>query len=253
MLFQHVMLILAAFAGGLLNAVAGGGTLLTYPFLLLAGSSSIVANATSTVVLWPGVIASLPAYRKEIFASRRWIKKLLLPAFIGGIFGAYILTHTTDGAFTLIAPFLIILGSLILHYQLPIDRFFHHIQLAHPHQRIFFIAVIVFGIGIYGAYFGAGIGILLLGGLSILGIKNIYREIAIKNVLVVVVNLTAVIYFIDHHLINWQFVPMMVGASVLGGITGPHIVRHLDKARLKNGVVLLGIALAVILLIIRLV
>lgn len=249
----HTLLpLLAAFLAGNLNAIAGGGTFLTYPVLLLLGYSSIVANATSTVILWPGIAASLPGYKKEIKKSKKWIRALYLPALIGGIIGSFILTHTPSRTFSLLAPILIVVGSLIFYYQAGINKFFKKVRLSNPRHRAAFVVLFVLAVGIYGAYFGAGIGIVLLGALSILGVHNIYQDIALKNVLALIVNATAVIYFTFSGIVHWQAVPLMAAGAIAGGYTGSKLVRHISQQVVRKGIVILGFTIAAVLLIARL-
>lgn len=243
---------LAAFIGANLNASVGGGTFLTYPILLMMGNSSIVANATSTVVLWPGITASLPGFKKEIIKSKKWIKVLLYPALAGGILGSFILTHTSDGLFKWIAPLLILTGALLFQNQAKIDRFLKNIRLYKDGHRAALVFCIIFSISVYGAYFGAGIGILLLGGLSILGIRDIVQNIALKNVIAVAVNGVAVVYFALSGIVHWQVVPVMVCGAILGGFTGVRLVRFVRPHTLRSMVIGLGYSIAAILLILNL-
>ena len=241
----------AAFVGANLNATVGGGTFLTYPVLLLMGNTGIVANATSTVVLWPGITATLPGFKREITKSKRWIKVLVYPAIAGGMLGSFILTHTSNSLFKWIAPLLILVGALLFQYQKQVDHFLRNIDLYKDGHRAAVVFCIVFSISVYGAYFGAGIGILLLGGLSILGIRDIVQNIALKNVLAVAVNGVAVIYFALSGIVHWQVVPVMVCGSIIGGFTGVHLVRKVNQRTLRKTVIFLGYSIAVTLLLLN--
>jgi uncharacterized membrane protein YfcA len=250
--FMHMLIpVLAAFLAGNLNDISGGGTFLTYPILLAMGYSSIVANATSTVVLWPGVAASLPGYRKEIKRGKKWIAALWIPALLGAIAGSFILTHTSSQAFSLIAPLLIMVGSLIFYYQTGINRFFNKIKLTKAHHRAMFVALFVLAVGVYGAYFGAGIGIVLLGALSILGVHNLYQDIAIKNVLSLIVNFVAVVYFSFSGIVQWEVVPLMAIGAIAGGFSGSILVRRISQKFVRQGIVVLGFTIALILFVAR--
>ncbi len=238
---------LAAFVGAIMNAIPGGGTFLTYPVLLALGSNSIVANATSTVVLWPGIVSSLPGYKKEIIKSKTWIKILIIPAVVGAIVGSFILTHTPSSVFDWIAPILIIIGASLLQFQEPVNRLFKKIHLDQPKRKVMFVGLLILIVAIYGSYFGAGIGILLLGCLSVLGIKDMYQNIGLKNVISLIVNFVAIIYFSLSGIVHWQIVPIMALGAVIGGYTGSHLVRFVNRQMLRTGVVILGYTIAVIL------
>lgn len=239
---------IAAFVAANLNATVGGGTFLTYPVLLLMGVNGIVANATSTVVLWPGITASLPGFKRELSKSKRWIKALIFPALAGGVLGSFILTHTPDGIFHWIAPLLILTGALLFQYQRSVDRYLRGLQIYKEGHRAMIVFVMIFAISVYGAYFGAGIGILLLGGLSILGIRDIVQNIALKNVLAALINGVAVVYFAASGIVHWSVVPVMASGAILGGVTGSHLVRYVDQTRLRQTVVFLGYVIALTLL-----
>lgn len=252
MSLQLILLsLVAAFIAGIMNAAAGGGAFLTYPMLLLMGNTSIVANATSTVILWPGVLASLSGYRKEVRQNKKWMTRLVIPALIGGIIGSHLLIRTPDNVFALVAPVLIALGSIILLYQKEIHRYFHRFKFDKASRRIVVVSILVFFISIYGAYFGAGIGILLIGILTILGIGNIYCTIALKNEIALVVNFVAATYFISSGLIHWQAVPIMAAGSIAGGYTGAKWVHHMNRTLVQRIVVALGFIIAILLFINR--
>ncbi len=247
MLTEVILSILAGFLAGNMNAISGGGTFITYPFLLLMGNSSIVANTTSTVALWPGILASLPGYKKELVQVKSWIKLFIIPALIGGLIGSFILTHTPEKTFNLIVPLLIITGSLILQFQEQITGFFQRIHLDRRAQRIMFVPLLLV-IAIYGAYFGAGIGILLLGCLALVGIKDIYENIALKNSLSLIVNFTAVVYFIAGGFVHWAIVPTLALGAIVGGYTGSHLAHRVNKRTVKTFTVILGFVIAITLL-----
>ena len=241
----------AAFIAANMNAIPGGGTFITYPVLLLMGNSSITANATSTAILWPGLLASLPGFKNEISKSKSWLKPLLLPAIVGSIAGAFILTHTPNTVFNWVAPLLIIIGTALLQFQTHVNTFFQRINFDNPKRKAALVSLLILSIAVYGAYFGAGIGILLLGSLSMLGIKDIYQNIGIKNVISLTINGVAIIYFSLSGIIHWQVVPLMALGAMLGGYTGSHLVHHVNKQKLRIGVVVLGYLIALILFIIK--
>lgn len=240
---------LAAFGAGLINAAAGGGGFLTYPVLLLAGLPSTAAYATSGVAIWPGTIASLTGYKKEIRQNRTWAKRLFIPVLIGAVIGSHLLIKTPDAVFIFIAPTLIGLGSLSLLFQKQVHGYFHRLKFDRPAHRVLVVTVLIFLVSIYGAYFGAGVGIILIGMLSMLSIGNIYRTIALKNEIALLMNFVASFYFITHGLVHWQYVPLMAVGTVCGGYTGARWVRHLNKGLVQKSVAMLGLVIAAALLI----
>jgi len=179
---EILALIASSAGGGVMNAMAGGGTILTFPTLLFLGESAITANATSTVALWPGGAASLFGYRREVAAHREWLKTLLLPSLLGGALGAVWLLQTPVKAFEHLAPFLILFATVLFMLQGIVTRW-----TGEPHAagrtpaRLTVAWLFQFGVGIYGGYFGAGIGILMLAVLGFLGLSDIHAANGIKN------------------------------------------------------------------------
>jgi uncharacterized membrane protein YfcA len=252
MIPDALIALLAAFVGGSMNAISGGGTFVTYPVLLALGTSSVVANTTSTIGLWPGIFTSLFGYKKELRAVRKQIKLFIPPALLGGIAGSFILTHTSNSAFSLIAPVLIIIGALLLWFQNAINRSFNRIDFGATWHRHLFVFLLVAGLAVYGSYFGAGVGILLLGVLSLLGMTDLYKTIALKNVISLIINLVAVIYFIATRFVHWDLVPFMAIGSMAGGIFGSHIAHRVNRRVVRIYTIMLGFAIAGILFYTRL-
>ena len=168
----HIMQIyglssLAAFGAGFVNAIAGGGTLLTFPALLYCGMPSITANATSTVAVWPGSVTSSWAYRRQLSENRARVWTLALPSLIGGLLGAILLLKTPESFFRLIVPFLILLACALLQLNEPIGRWISQRAAANPKKHAAAIWLSQFAIAVYGGYFGAGMGILMLAAMAI--------------------------------------------------------------------------------------
>ncbi len=234
----------AAFLGGAINSIAGGGTLLTFPSLL-AVISPVAANATSTLALLPGSFASAWGYREEIRGSRRILAMLFPPSLLGGILGALAVTRFPERVFETLVPWLLLVASTLLVLQRPIARWLG----AHPHDapRGTTVAVIVFFqflVGIYGGYFGAGIGILMLSSLSFMGIPNINQMNGIKSVLAAVMNgVTAVIFALDERVV-WGYALPMAGASILGGYLAARTARRLPAQYVRTTVIVIGFAVA---------
>ena len=181
---QIAALIASSAGAGVMNAMAGGGTILTYPTLLFLGESPITANATSTVALWPGAAASMYGYRREVAANREWLKTLFLPSLLGGSLGAVLLLRTPARSFQKLAPFLILFATVLFMLQGVVARW----ARAEAREagrtggsRWVAASLYQFGVGVYGGYFGAGIGILMLAVHGFLGLSDIHAANGIKN------------------------------------------------------------------------
>src|SRR5262245_8300447 len=180
-----LLLCLSAIAAGAVNSIAGGGTLLTFPSLLTAVSSPVVANATSTVALVPGSLASGWAYRREMEAARRWLLLLIGPSLLGGAIGALLITRLPEKYFEALIPWLLLTAATLFLLQPLVARFTGIGRAkAHPSRGTqFAIVFFQFLVSIYGGYFGAGIGILMLSSLSFMGINDIHQMNALKAIL----------------------------------------------------------------------
>ena len=239
-------------AGGI-NAVAAGGTLLTFPLLVWLGLDSITANATSTVALWPFVVGGIFGYRREIATiERRWLA-FAIPSIAGGFMGAALLRLTPSNVFDRIVPYLILFATLLFAAQDPIQRMLKAGNPdAHKSER-WFAAAMVFqlGIGVYGGYFGAGIGIIMLAGFSVLGMTNIHQMNGLKNILAGTVNAVAALYFIFHNMVHWPDVGALAAGAMLGGYGGAGVARKLGQKFVRRVVIVVGFAMAASLFIKR--
>jgi uncharacterized membrane protein YfcA len=233
-------------AGGM-NAVAAGGTLLTFPTLVWLGLNSITANATSTVAVWPGVMSGVIAYRRELRTLERRFLYLAVPSLIGGLGGAYLLRLTPSMVFDRVVPYLILFATLLFMAQETIQ---HKMKEAHPGARKssgWFLGAILFQliVGIYGGYFGAGIGILMLAAFGILGMTDIHQMNGFKNLLGGAINLLAAIYFISEKMVYWPDVGVMALGTVVGGYAGAGTARRLGRTAVRRLVILIGFGMAV--------
>lgn len=266
---KYLLLFITAALGGAVNSVAGGGTLLTFPALLWVGHTTPllfwgdqvekIANATSTVALWPGQLGSLWGYRKEIKESRKAILRLGAPSLIGGALGAYLLLRTPSKTFAHLVPFLILTATLLFLIQEPLSRW-QRARSANvdPTARrddalptgawagvIFF----QFLVAIYGGYFGAGIGILMLAALGFMGFTNIHHMNGLKNINGLCINLVAAIIFIVKGLVDWHIALLMASGAILGGYFGAGTARRIGQRNVRRIVIFIGFALTLSLLI----
>jgi uncharacterized protein len=235
----------AAFLAGAINAIAGGGTLLTFPTLLAVTPSGVVANATSTVALVPGSLAGAWGYRRELAGSRRLLLLLLAPSLLGGMVGAVLMVAFPD-YFNLIIPWLLLTASLLFLAQPSLTRWFPaHRESGRASIRVEAAVVIFqFFVAVYGGYFGAGIGILMLTSLSFMGVGEIHRINAVKTILAAVINGVSIVVFIVEDKIDWRYAPVMAVASIFGGYYGAVIGRRLPRTLVRGFVVTVGLTLA---------
>jgi uncharacterized membrane protein YfcA len=235
---------LAAVAAGAINSVAGGGTLLTFPSLLTA-VPSVTANATSTVALVPGSLASGWAYRREMQAARRWLVLLIWPSLLGGGVGALLVTRL-ERYFDVMVPWLLLTAATLFLFQPAIAKL-TGVGKSHTTPSPGMHAAIIafqFLVAVYGGYFGAGIGILMLSSLGFMGISDIHQMNALKCILGACINGVAVVVFIVERKVAWHLAILMSAAAILGGYWGAHYARRLNPNIVRWLVIAIGFSLA---------
>jgi uncharacterized membrane protein YfcA len=237
----------AAFVAGAINSVAGGGTLVTFPTLIWMGLNSVTANATSTVAIWPGTVGSMFAYRSELRTAEPRFLALIVPSLIGGIAGAVLLRLTPSSVFDRLVPFLILFATLLFMAQETVQRMFKTGSAEARRSTGWLIGAMLFqlGVGIYGGYFGAGIGILMLAALSVLGLKDMHEMNALKVILGGTINGIAAAYFIWNGMVYWPYVLVMVVGAIAGGYGGVGVARKLGGRTVRRIVIGIGFAMAV--------
>jgi uncharacterized membrane protein YfcA len=243
-----VVLCASAFFAGVMNSVAGGGTLLTFP-ALTAVINPALANATSTVALLPGSLAGALGYRKEVWECRRFVVRMLLPSVAGGFLGAW-LVGKDQKAFADLVPWLVLTAALLFVLQAPLSKWVKARAGAtdDTHQPGPRTQALVIGfqflVAVYGGYFGAGIGILMLSALGFMGVGDIHRMNAVKTCLAALINAASVVVFVRDDLIRWPLAwPMMVFA-VLGGYAGARVARRLPARYVRYAVIVIGFGLS---------
>ena len=244
-----IVIFIAATLAGALNSVAGGGSFISYPALVFGGVPLINANTTSTIALWPGTVASVGAYRKEIAAERAGLWPLLIVSLIGGIIGALILRNTTQDTFARLLPFLLLLATFLFAFGKRISERTRTLvsgtALPPSTLRIGVIAFQFF-IAIYGGFFGGGIGMMMLAAYALLGMDNIHRMNGIKTLMASVINGAAVVIFIFSGLIYWPQALVMVGGAIIGGYAGATYAQRLNPQRVRQFVIVVGCVMTVI-------
>lgn len=237
-----VLLFFAAVVGQALNTVAGGGSFITFPVLLAAGVAPIEANATSTIALWPGALASAWAYRRDFSAGRRTVVVLSCVSIAGGLVGALLLLATPEQQFRRLIPLL--LGFATLLFALS-DRIGGVISSRsnHPRRALALVGLIQFVVAVYGGYFGGGISIMMLAAFSLIDVGNIHSMNGLKALLGAVINSAAVVTFIAAHLVVWPYAVPMIIASILSGYASAKIARTIEPRFVRIAVVIVGIVL----------
>jgi uncharacterized membrane protein YfcA len=235
----------SAFAAGAINSVAGGGTLVTFPTLIWLGLNSVAANATSTVAIWPGSLGGMWGYRKELRTAEPRMLALTAPSLVGGITGALLLRFTPPAIFDAVVPFLILFATILFMVQETVQRMFKTGESRHESGRWLAGAVLFqFFVALYGGYFGAGIGILMLAALSILGLSDIHQMNGLKNFFALCINGVAAIYFMFAHMVEWPYVLIMAIGAIAGGYGGAGLARKMGRARVRGIVIAIGFSMA---------
>ena len=239
------LLAASAFLAGVVNAVAGGGTLLTFPSLL-AILTPVEANATSTFALFPASLASGLAYRTELFQCRHHLLRLLPPSLIGGLAGALLVTRLDPRIFAAAVPWLLVGASALLLLQRPIAAWLGTHRLENPTAgTLAGVVVFQFLVGIYGGYFGAGIGILMLSSLAFTGIPDIHQMNAVKSILAAAMNGITLVIFLLAGVIVWKYAVLMAAFGIIGGYAGARVARRMRPDLIRLVVVAIGFGVAI--------
>lgn len=245
---NELLVFLAALAAGFINAIAGGGTLLTFPVLLGIGIPPVVANVTNTVALVPGTIGGMWAQRGDFRSQYRRLLKLLPVAIAGGIAGGLLILNTSEDAFKSIIPYLILMATMLLAAQVRIKNWVTK-RLGHAHaekHNPVLVMGTIFLAAIYGGYFGAGLGVILMAVLGMVMDDTLTRLNFLKQALGFVINLAAAIYFAFSGEVNWWIAFVMIFGSILGGWIGGKLAGSIKPELLRWIVVSAGLIAAVI-------
>jgi uncharacterized membrane protein YfcA len=242
----HALLVFVAgvIAGGV-NAVAGGGSLVSFPTLIWLGAPPILANATNATALWPGTLASVWGYRRELRGADRRLYALVVPSAIGSLIGALLLYRTTPVVFDRLVPLLILFATCLLMAQESLQRRFD-LSAAHG-KRSYWLSwtmVCQLLVAIYGGYFGGGMGILMLATLTLMGQSDIHRMNGLKGVMSAFINGVAAAYFIVAGMVIWADALMMALGAVVGGVGGAAAARYIGRAAVRRIVIVIGLGMA---------
>ena len=247
---QALFLILAAAIAGALNALAGGGSFISFPALLFVRIPAVLANATNTVALWPGLAASALAYLKRLNTPLRVLLPLLVTSVIGGWAGALLLLKTPQHTFLRLVPWLLLGGTLLFAFGNSVRALVTKSEVADDLENMSWQAIVAGSIGellvsIYGGYFGAGIGFMMLGMLAMLGMRDIHAMGAIRTLLAMAINAAAVVTFIAARAVLWPECAVMIAGSLVGGWFGAHYAQKADPRKVRGVVIGVGVVMTV--------
>jgi uncharacterized membrane protein YfcA len=246
--WQDLLVFAAGMAAGTINTVVGSGTLITFPVLLGVGLPPITANVTNTMGLFPGSLVGAYGYRRELAGQHRTLLWMGSASVSGGILGAILLLVLPSGAFRSIVPALIILALLLVIFGPALNRRLARTSHAASTRVSPLLWIAVFGTGVYGGYFGAAQGVLLMAIMGVLLAESLQRQNGFKNVLAGAVNLVAAVVFVFTAHIDWAAAGLIAGGSMIGGVLGARIGRRLRPEVLRGLIVAVGIAALVKLL-----
>ncbi|AFY69354.1 protein of unknown function DUF81 [Thalassoporum mexicanum PCC 7367] len=264
-LTDAILLLIAAIMAGALNAIAGGGSFFSFPALIFVGITPISANATSTVALWPGIIASAIAYRGKFSWQWRQLVLIGLVSMVGGVAGALLLLRTSDQLFRQILPYLMLAATLLFTFgksltnrvatylagrSKHIDRrdiTNHPVALAEQsnagYGASWWALPLFLAIAVYGGFFGGGLGILLLASLTILGMENINQMNAIKTLLNACINGMAIAQFAISNVVFWPQAALMAIGAIVGGYLSAHYAQRLKAIWVRRFVIVVAFGL----------
>jgi uncharacterized membrane protein YfcA len=244
---QTIVFLFAAGAlGGALNSVAGGGSFIAFPALLFTGVPPIPANATNTIALWTGAAASGGAYRKRLDVARRLMIPLLGASLAGGLIGAFLLLRTPAHTFMRVLPWLTLGATLLFAFGRKLAGARRSVVEHEASIRALSVATLFqLVVGVYGGYFGGGMGIVMLAMLATLGMTDIHSMNALKSVMGSVINGVAVVTFVAAHAVYWRPGIVMIGGAILGGYLGAHYAQKLPQIWIRSFVVLAGTTMTI--------
>jgi hypothetical protein len=251
-----VLLLAAGFAAGLVNGVAGGGSLISFPALIATGQTALVANVTSTVGIWPGYAGGVAGYRHVVADQRDRVRRLAPTCIAGGVVGAALLLLTPSDFFQAIAPYLILGACLLFAVQPAVSRALAR-RSAVPEPDVdpvtshspLLLHGCVFLASIYGSYFGAGLGVILLAVLALLLEENLQLANGLRGVLALLINSVGVVVFAVAADVVWSDAAVLAVSSLVGGYVGAHLAQRLPVPVFRTAVVLLGLAASARLLV----
>ena len=241
-----LLLLTTGVLAGMCNVIAGGGTFFTFPAFLASGIPPVVANASNAVAVWPGHALAVVGYRRELSRCSASIVVSIIVVLSGGVVGALLLTYVGDTAFSRLIPFLILFATLLLASARSMGSWLSARTFGANHTRPSLLTRLVeFLFAVYGGFFGAGLGIMLMAGLLILGVHDLQANNALKNLLAAIANTVAVLVLAVSGLVSWSLTIVAFIGAMLGGLLGVRVARVLPAVWLRRVVVAIGLVLSV--------
>lgn len=248
-MIEYLLAFIASLFAGAINAVAGGGTLITFPSLVWLGLDPVVANITNTVALWIGSLFGAFGFKGRFKETKNLLLPFLIASTFGALLGALILIKTPSQTFKSLVPLLIFFAVLILALSEPIKRMVSIFSKGHIHPSI--PLSLQFLTGIYGSYFGAGIGIMMLASITLSGIHHIHTANALKNLLGFSINLVGAFVFLISGKVSWLYAFVMMPGFALGGYLGAKLSQRFNPRVIKAFVVFWGFSLVFYMLLVK--
>lgn len=243
---QLLLIFLAAIGAGAVNALAGGGTLITFPMLVFLGIPPVTASVTNTVALCPGYLGGTLAQRNDLRGQEKRLRLIVPASVVGGVLGGYLLLQTGEKLFSQLVPYLILLASGLLAAQDPIRAWLTR-RLGESHHSLESFTWIPVGVAsIYGGYFGAGLGVMLLSALGLTANDSLTRLNALKQAVSFIVNVAAAIFFLFSGKVEWTAAVVMAVGALIGGLLGGKLAGRVKPSTLRWTVVIIGIVIAII-------
>lgn len=245
-LFQGILLFLSAGIAGAINSIAGGGSFIAFPALIFTGIPPINSNAICSVALFPGSLASISGYRLELVEERKILPLMILTSIIGGIAGSIIMLRTPPNTFMELVPYLLLAANLLFIFGGKITTILRNRKNSTESNHVihmYQIVILQLFISFYGGFFGAGMGIMMLAALSLMGMDNIHKMNAFKVILGSCINGIAALIFISAGVILWLQTSVMIIGAILGGFLGAYYARRYDPAKVRIIVIFIGSAM----------
>ncbi len=242
-LLAAAVIVVAGFAAGAVNAIVGSGSLITYPTLVALGVPPVTANVANTIGLVPGSVTGALGYRHELRAQRRAVRRLVPPAVLGAVVGAALLATLPSSTFQVVVPGLILLSTLLVAVGPRLAR----ASRSESRTRWGPLAVAVLLSSVYGGYFSAAQGVLLLGILGVFLASGLQEQNALKNLLQSVVNVISGVFFVAAGRVAWEYAGLVALGSALGAVAGAALARRVDQQVFRIGIVIFGLVVAVVL------
>lgn len=236
----------AACIAGILNAVAGGGTLVSFPVLIALGIPPITANITNTLALCPGYFGGIIAQRKEFKTQKNRLWQIIPISILGGLMGGFLLVHSDEQSFRILIPYLILFATLLLVLQVPIKRWIQYRSDTHspPSSVQYGGFLLLFLSSVYGGYFGAGVSVIVIAVLGLLYDDSLASLNILKLAISFSVNVTAAVFFIFSGTIEWIIVLVMSVGSILGGLLGGTLVEKINPDLFRWVIICVGLLLS---------